>query len=209
MATTTNYSWTTPDDTSLVKDGASAIRALGTAIDTSMNTALGTKKAGMVLLNTTTFSAVSAISLTADTFTTTYNNYRLHITLTAKSASDALNIRLRAAGADATGSNYLRSGYEAKVGTFANISSAAGTLWDLGSIASATANRTLWAFDIANIKLAQATVFTGSAAVQDPTAFSLYGYSLLHDSATAYDSLTIYPTTGTITGSVSVYGYNK
>ena len=36
MATTTNYSWTTPDDTDLVKDGASAIRSLGTAIDTTV-----------------------------------------------------------------------------------------------------------------------------------------------------------------------------
>jgi hypothetical protein len=36
MATTTNYSWTTPDDTALVKDGASAIRSLGTAIDTTV-----------------------------------------------------------------------------------------------------------------------------------------------------------------------------
>lgn len=35
MATTTNYSWTTPDDTSLVKDGAAAIRSLGSAIDTT------------------------------------------------------------------------------------------------------------------------------------------------------------------------------
>jgi hypothetical protein len=29
MATTTNYGWTTPDDTDLVKDGAAAIRTLG------------------------------------------------------------------------------------------------------------------------------------------------------------------------------------
>lgn len=36
MATTTNFGWTTPDDTSLVKDGAAAIRTLGQAIDTSM-----------------------------------------------------------------------------------------------------------------------------------------------------------------------------
>lgn len=35
MATTTNYGWTTPDDTGLVKDGASAIRSLGTAVDTT------------------------------------------------------------------------------------------------------------------------------------------------------------------------------
>ena len=36
MATTTNFGWETPDDTDLVKDGAAAIRTLGSAIDTSM-----------------------------------------------------------------------------------------------------------------------------------------------------------------------------
>jgi len=35
MATTTNYSWETPDDTDLVKDGAAAIRTLGSSIDTT------------------------------------------------------------------------------------------------------------------------------------------------------------------------------
>lgn len=35
MPTTTNYGWTTPADTDLVKDGASAIRTLGTSIDTT------------------------------------------------------------------------------------------------------------------------------------------------------------------------------
>lgn len=35
MATTTNYGWETPDDTDLVKDGASAIRTLGSSIDTT------------------------------------------------------------------------------------------------------------------------------------------------------------------------------
>jgi hypothetical protein len=35
MASSTNFGWTMPDDTSLVKDGASAIRTLGNAIDTS------------------------------------------------------------------------------------------------------------------------------------------------------------------------------
>jgi hypothetical protein len=35
MATTTNYGWATPDDTAFVKDGAAAIRTLGSSIDTS------------------------------------------------------------------------------------------------------------------------------------------------------------------------------
>lgn len=36
MPTTTNFGWTTPADTDLVKDGASAIRTLGNNIDTSL-----------------------------------------------------------------------------------------------------------------------------------------------------------------------------
>ena len=36
MATTTYFGWSTPDNTALVKDGASAIRTLGSAIDSSM-----------------------------------------------------------------------------------------------------------------------------------------------------------------------------
>lgn len=36
MASTTNYSWTTPDDTALVKDGAAAIRSLGSAVDSTV-----------------------------------------------------------------------------------------------------------------------------------------------------------------------------
>lgn len=36
MANTTNFNWETPDDIDLVKDGAAAIRTLGSAIDTSL-----------------------------------------------------------------------------------------------------------------------------------------------------------------------------
>jgi len=36
MATSTNYGWSEPDNSSLVKDGATAIRTLGNAIDTSL-----------------------------------------------------------------------------------------------------------------------------------------------------------------------------
>jgi hypothetical protein len=33
MAQTTHFNWATPDDTALVKNGASAIRTLGSAAD--------------------------------------------------------------------------------------------------------------------------------------------------------------------------------
>jgi len=36
MATTTNFSWSTPDDTALVKNGAAAIRTLGSSADSTV-----------------------------------------------------------------------------------------------------------------------------------------------------------------------------
>lgn len=37
MATSPNYGWSEPDDTSYVKNGALAMRTLGNAIDTTVN----------------------------------------------------------------------------------------------------------------------------------------------------------------------------
>jgi len=107
MSTTSAYGWNIPDNTDLVKDGALAIRTLGNAIDTSMNTALGTKKAGMVLLNTTSFSGVASQSFN-DVFSATYNNYLIRGDIDDTSGAGA-NFRLRVGGSDNSSSNYKYS----------------------------------------------------------------------------------------------------
>jgi hypothetical protein len=61
MATTTNYSWSTPDDTALVKDGAAAIRSLGTAIDSTVFT-----NAGAAIAKATVDAKGDLIAGTAD-----------------------------------------------------------------------------------------------------------------------------------------------
>jgi len=107
MATTTiNYGFDIPQSTDLVKDGATAIATLGQDIDTAMNTALGTKKAGMVLLNTTSFSGVTTQSIN-DVFSATYKSYMIVVSnLSCASNVNDLKLRLRVAGADNSSSNY-------------------------------------------------------------------------------------------------------
>jgi hypothetical protein len=106
MATTTpNYGWAVPTSTDLVKDGATAIETLGDAIDASMNTALGTKKAGMVLLNTTSFSGVTSVSLPALSFTSAYTNYVLYVNATS-SASVGLRFRFIKEGVERAANYY-------------------------------------------------------------------------------------------------------
>jgi hypothetical protein len=65
MATTTNFGWTTPDNTDLVKNGALAIRTLGSSIDTttkSLNpsTTLGDIEYRSATANTNTRLAIGS-----------------------------------------------------------------------------------------------------------------------------------------------------
>jgi hypothetical protein len=208
MATTTNYGWTTPDDTDLVKNGADAIRVLGSSIDTSMNTALGTKKAGMVLLNTTSFSAVSSQSIN-DVFSATYDNYRIILTCIGSAAGD-VNFRVRVAGADNSASNYVYGGMERiSSGTsFTGLASAGTTSWpllryDTGSRGGAS----------------QIDIFKPFQTIETSMIFSSVGENVTNQEynwingqltvTTSYTGFSLIATAGNITGEVSVYGYNK
>jgi hypothetical protein len=103
--TTTNYGFDIPQSTDLVKDGATAIATLGQDIDTAMNTALGTKKAGMVLLNTTSFSGVASQSV-SDVFSATYDNYLIVVNSKSDASAGDVLFRLRASGSDNSSAVY-------------------------------------------------------------------------------------------------------
>ena len=212
MATTTNYGWTTPDDTSLVKDGASAIRTLGSAIDTSLNTALGTKKAGLVLLNTTTFSGVGSFSLAADTFTSTYDNYKLLFTLSAVSTDQTVSLRMRKAGTDATGANYSYSWYGYRTNNTSDQTGTTGqTSQSLGSTDNVlTGDYYGWQVEIYKPKITgyTATYFTSQATDGSSNHVARFGGGV-HLVSDSYDAATILVNTGTFSGTYSVYGYNK
>jgi len=85
MATTTNFGWTTPDDTDLVKDGASAIRTLGSAIDTTMldvRQIVQVVRATDAIQRTTTSTSYVDANLSV-TITPVYSSSRLILVYTA------------------------------------------------------------------------------------------------------------------------------
>jgi hypothetical protein len=104
MGTTTNNGWTYPESTDLVKDGATAIQTLADDIDTTLGVYADP---GLVLLNTTSFSAVASQSVN-DVFSSTYDNYRI-VCEFSSSTDQEIFFRLRASGADLT-SNVYRIG---------------------------------------------------------------------------------------------------
>jgi len=207
MATTSNYGWTTPDDSSLVKDGASAIRALGTAIDTSMNTALGTKKSGLVLLNTTSFSGVSSQSVN-DVFSATYTNYMIQITSVNDTTNNLLRMRFRVGGADETGTQYSYTGFQTATNNTSgmNGSSLGTTSFVIGEMYKRTFLCTIqlarpFATDYKTLTAHSFTNDSGSPNYQVVTG----GMSL---NTTSYTGFTIIPGASTMSGVVKTYGYN-
>jgi hypothetical protein len=208
--TTTNYGFDIPQSTDLVKDGATAIATLGQDIDTAMNTALGTKKAGMVLLNTTSFSGVASTSLPASTFTSTYENYLIKINF-VNSDSAALRVRLRASGTDNTGATaYGSSGYNMTSNSnTVNGESSRGSSWIVGfstaTLESGNSETLVFSPQVATRR----TTFHARNSLWNGTDFGTSQYAGGHTELVSYDSATFFPAAGTFTGTIRVYGFNQ
>jgi hypothetical protein len=156
----------------------------GDADDGGLIPATSVTGLGLVFLSATPFTTSAAASTPDATFSATYTNYLVVITLTAQSAANDVLLRLRVGGADASGATYTseRFGYDSAAGSAAS-ASAGGTSWRIMDTAVATS-----------------TYRNASpAGVSEETG----GY---YNATTSYDALTVLPSGGTITGTVTVYG---
>ena len=210
MATTTpNYGWTVPTSTDLVKDGATAIETLGDAIDASMNTALGTKKAGMVLLNTTSFSGVASQSVN-DVFSSTYDNYVVYVSdLIASSGTPSLYMRMRVSAADNSSAQYSINYIVRSSASLASGQTLNGTFWDFGSIDATQRSFMEFKFSNANQAKTTALVTNTNNTYQNGSGLTYAIGGGAHAVSTAYTGFTIYPSANNISGTISVYGVNK
>jgi hypothetical protein len=170
-----------------------------------------TSTQGLTLINTTSFSAVSSFSLATDTFTSTYDNYVLIVNIRANTADAAMTIRLRAAGVDASAANYnfayntFRSN-----NTAANGGAAGQTSLTLGELESTFNGRVSSRIEFYDPKIANATkvIYQSQDSDSGNNYASRAGGGVLNDSV-SYDSASLLVSSGTITGTYYVYGFNK
>lgn len=150
-------------------------------------------------------SGTAAAALTIDNcFSSTFENYRLLVV--GKTSADVYcKIQFRVGGVSAA-TNYA---YQLLTANGVNITSSSASGQTGGHIFACDTNETNTAsIDIFKPNVAIATGYSAVNLYNSATISSNF-VTGRHTTATAYDGFTIFPTSGTITSTVYVYGYAK
>ena len=164
--------------------------------------AVGSGTGSADALGTVTFSGASSVSLN-NVFSATYRNYKIVLNATA-SATPTINIRFRVNGTDnSTASSYVVT-YLYGQGTSATSATETGAQGIIGSSASTTVSGNA-NIDVFAPFLTVNTLFHSLNADSGNSVVVRMG---LHNQSTSYDGFTFTASTGTISGTITVLGYN-
>jgi hypothetical protein len=161
----------------------------------------------LVFLSSETFSGVSSVSID-DVFSADYTNYKVLVNISVSSVADSttLNVRVRASGSDLTTSTAYEYG-RIRVGARNGVppetqNSVADGLIPFGTMNSILGpGAEIYFYDPFNLN--NTRVFTNVTG----RSLELVGGIVIN--SLAYDGFTIFPTTGTVTGTIIVYGIRE
>jgi hypothetical protein len=186
-----------------------AIGANDTVLTADSSEATGLKWAtpsggGLVKISTVTLSSSSAATFN-DVFSSTYDNYRIVASFSATPTAD-LPYRFRVAGSDNTTSNYSFQLFEINgSSTFAG----RNTGQSQGRIGTAGGDESSFAADIFAPYLGikkRIVSLSSRGTVGTPEALLLWnGFN----DTTSFTGISIYPTSSTFSGEITIYGYAK
>ena len=143
-----------------------------------------------------------------DVFSATYDNYRIVFRLDSGSTNIAFRLRWRVSGSDASGANdyrTIRTG-NASTGSSQNATSTASYA-EIG--AATSTDGAIIDFMVKNPNVAEKTMSISMATYSYSGTYYNVLESIIHLLSTAYTGFTLFTDTGNMTGSVSVYGFNK
>jgi hypothetical protein len=161
---------------------------------------------GLVVVQTETAFTASNSIVANNVFTSAYRNYTIKFTSIA-STGVGLLIKMRVGGVSAS-TNYNYQSLSINGTSITGSRSSSQTSADVGSIAPQESAITI---NLYNPAVAVATNFDSftayvSGAFTSPVS---YFYTGNHSTATAYDGIEILPSSGTLTGSYTIYGWGK
>jgi len=192
----------------LVANAGGTLYFTSTGVSVFQTNGVTAATSGLVFLSAATFTAASTVSLPTNTFSATYQNYKISYNVTAASTdSTAINARLRVAGVDSSAASYSNAGVTYLIGgaTIGAANILSGTAWQFTQFNSTDRNEVVL------------EVFAPQLALDTNFMWKTYGRvgggqgggngNGEFRAATQFDSLTLFPTAGTITGNYQVYGY--
>lgn len=190
--------------TTYLKHGSSGINNITLASTGAVAVNGAMTGAGMDLITTNTFSSASSV-LINNCFSNTYDNYKILLRIIGN-ASGSINAQFRSGGTTYSSSTYKWQVYysDYTAATVAGSGSLTGTYFQCGYATTAT-EITVSDMTVHGPYLIGRTGFTQSL-FGTTSAFSVGG-SVLADNQ--FDGIAITPVSGTITGSIRVYGYKN
>lgn len=170
--------------------------------------AVGSGSKTVAPLGTVTFTGASTVTVNG-CFTSTYDNYHIVLNVPTTSTSLLLTMQFTLAGAAVTTLNYDAQVSTTTGTTVAAAQTLAAANWQISGNALPIHSLTIEMFGPALTQATTAIVDTLSTA--NPMTASAFWTKkgALHRLATAYDGLMLTASTGTMTGTISVFGWNK
>ena len=206
----TNLSHASAASPNIVLDSAGKVTFGGAVVGAGMDLITPTSVAGTgVTLSggKVSFSAATSVSVNG-CFTATYDNYALVADFTAASANNAISLRLRVGGVDAT-TNYAGVRlYTLNTTVGADIDPTGTDEWYVTATNSTRPTSDTHLYCNGPAKAAITTYTAHSFGSGGSGGGSLYQFLLAgnHTTTTAYDGFTIFTDTGTFAGTLRVYG---
>ena len=152
-----------------------------------------------------TFTGVNSLSLN-NIFSSAYSHYRILFWTSTISAAANINMRMRASGTDKSDNTYDWVRWITEDTSAATKESAGGT--NLARISYSAANdRQFCKIELANPNVAVITHAYFDTAHYGGSMGRMVG-AFRQQSGQSFDGVTLFPATGTFTGTVACYGYN-
>jgi len=154
-----------------------------------------------------TFSGTSSISLN-NVFTSTYSNYRIVISQFSNSTAAQNRFAWRTGGANVAASGYEQAGY------YTHASATAMAVYNLAAggtycaLFDGTTTNSEAAFDVFGPQLNTMPRISGVSFGYTASS-AVFTIGAVRTTTGYFDGFSIYPTTGTISGTIQVYGYRN
>ena len=163
---------------------------------------------GFVQITSVSFSSSSAVAFAAGVFTSTYDNYRVLLEF-VPSTSCSIACQVNLSGVAQTANSYYGNRYNIRAGNTTGTANPGTSHTIMGANGATPAHNTL-SIDVFKPAVAavrtswHGTWFGANAANNFDGGVTAAEYNVTE----ADDGLTFTPSTGTITGKYTVYGYN-